>query len=162
MWGDPSGDGRKRLEADADRLRHLNAADQQQVDALGLESRNLERQAQAETRNKNVEEASRLRERSRELAVKVREIRQAHMVRVVPLILDGIANYDLTNLRPGTADQAMRAKPDPMFPDMSSPNRIQVIAVTFSFGPKPVGAQLDWQAKTKASFDYAALAAMLQ
>ena len=29
-------------------MRKLSAADQQQVDALGLESRNLERQAQAE------------------------------------------------------------------------------------------------------------------
>ena len=56
----------------------------------------------------------------------------------------------------------MRAKPDPAFPDPAAPNRIQVIAVSFSFGPKPVGAQLDWQTKTIESFDFAALAALLQ
>ena len=60
VWGDPTGEGRKRLEAEAAAMRKLSAADQQQADALGLESRNLERQAQAETRNKNAEEAARL------------------------------------------------------------------------------------------------------
>jgi hypothetical protein len=45
---------------------------------------------------------------------------------------------------------------------MSTPNRIQVIAVMFSFGPKPAGTQLEWQTKTKNSFDFAALAALLQ
>jgi hypothetical protein len=162
VWGDPSGEGRNRLEAEAAAMRKLSPADQQQADAIGLESRNLERQAQAETKNKNTEEAARLRERSRALAVKVREINQAHMARTVPLIVDAMANYDLKNLQPGTADRAMKAKRDPSFPDMSAPNRIQVIAVMFSFGPKPAGALLDWQTKTKESFDFAALAAMLQ
>ena len=84
------------------------------------------------------------------------------MARTVPLILDAMATYDLKNLQPGPADQAMRVKRDPAFPDTSAPNRIQVIAMMFSFGPKPAGAQLDWQTKTKESFDFAALAAMLQ
>ena len=44
---------------------------------------------------------------------------------------------------------------------MKAPNRIQVIAVKLSFGPKPAGAQLDWQNKVTSSFDFAALAAML-
>ena len=162
VWGDPTGDGRKRLDADADAMRKLSPADQQQADAIGLESRNLERQAQVETRNKNVDEAARLRVRSRELGMKVREIQQAHMARTVPLILDAMATYDLTNLQPGPADRAMKAKRDPSFPDASTPNRIQVIAVLFSFGPRPAGAQLDWQTRTKESFDFAALAAMLQ
>ena len=94
--------------------------------------------------------------------MKVREIQQAHMARTVPLILDAMATYDLTNLRPGPPDRAMKAKRDPSFPDPSTPNRIQVIAVMFSFGPRPTGAQLDWQTRTKESFDFAALAAMLQ
>lgn len=37
-----------------------------------------------------------------------------------------------------------------------------LLAVAFSFGPKSIGAQLDWQTRTKASFDFAALAAMLR
>jgi hypothetical protein len=68
----------------------------------------------------------------------------------------------LKKLQPGPADRAIRAKRDPSFPDMTAPNRIQVIAVMFSFGPKPAGAQLDWQTKTMQAFDFAALAAMLQ
>lgn len=162
MWGDPTGEGRKRLDAEIAALRNLSPADQQQVDTLGLESRNLERQAQAEIRNKNPEEAGRLRVRSTELALKVREIRQAHTARTVPLMIDATATYDLKNLQPGPAERALRAKPDPAFPDPSAPNRIQVIAVSFSFGPKPAGALLDWQARTIAGFDFAALAALLQ
>jgi hypothetical protein len=162
VWGDPTGDGRKRLDAQIAELRTLSPADQQQVDAVGLESRNLERQAQAEIRNKNPEEAARLRERSRELALKVRAIRDAHQARTVPLILDASATYDLTNIQPGPADRAMRVKRDPAFADTSAPNRIQVIAVMLSFGPKPSGAMLDWQNKVKASFDVTALAALLR
>ena len=91
-----------------------------------------------------------------------REIRQAHMARVTPLIVDAIANYDLKNIQPGPAERATKVKGDPSFPDMSTPNRIQVIAITFSFGPKPTGAVLEWQTKTKETFDFAALAALLQ
>lgn len=162
VWGDPTGAGRKRLEADVAAMRNLSTEDQQKVDALGLESRTLERQAQAETRNKNVDEAARLRERSTALAREVRDIREAHMARVAPLIVDALASYDLTNLQPGPAERAMRAKPDPAFPNPATPNRIQVITVMLAFGPKPVGAQLDWQAKTIAAFDFAGLAALLE
>ena len=162
VLGDPTGEGRKRLDAENAALRKLSAADQQQVDTIGLESRNLERQAQAETRNKNAEEAARLRARSRELALQVRAIQQAHQARTVPLILDAMAAFDLKNVQPGPADRAMKAKRDPSFRDPSAANRIQVIAVKFSFGPRPAGALLDWQTKTKESFDFAALAALLK
>lgn len=162
VWGDPTGAGRRKQEAEAAALRNLTPEDQRRFDALGLESRTLERQAQAETRSKNTEEAARLRVRSRALAIEAREIRQAHMARVVPRIVDSLATYDLTNIQPGPAERAMKVKRDPGFPDMATPNRIQVIAVMFSFGPKPAGAQLEWQTKTKESFDFAALAAMLR
>ena len=162
VWGDASGEGKKRVDAEIAALRNLSPEDQKQADALGLESRNLERQAQAEIRNKNPEAAARLREQSRELGLKVREIRQAHQARTVPLILDAMANYDLRNIEPGPAERAMRVKRDPSFPDLSSPNRIQVIAVRMSFGPKPTGAMLEWQNRVKASFDVAGLAALLR
>ena len=73
-----------------------------------------------------------------------------------------LATFELQNLRPGDAAQALKVKRDPAFPDYATPNRIQVIAVLFSFGPQPAGAQLDWQTKVKESFDFAALAAMLR
>ena len=162
VWGDPTGEGRKKLDADIAALRKLDAADQQQVDTLGLESRNLERQAQAEIRNKNNDEATRLRERSRELALKVREIRQAHQARSVPLILDASAAYELRSIQPGSAERAMRVKSDPGFPDTAQPDRVQVIAVMLSFGPKPTGAMLEWQNKVRESFDVSALAALVR
>ncbi len=162
VWGDPSGEGRRRQQAEAAALRNLGADDQQRFDALGLESRTLERQAQAETRNQNAAAAARLRERSRALAIEAREIRPAHMARTAPRILESLAVYDLKNIQPGSAERAMKVKRDPTFPDAATPDRIQVIAVMLSFGPKPVGAQLDWQAKTKESFDFAALAALLR
>lgn len=160
VFGDPTGAGRRAMEAEAAAMRNLSAADQQRFDALGLESRTLERQAQAETRGKNTAEAERLRERSRALAIEAREIRQAHMNRVAPRLIDALAQYDLKNIQPGPADRAMKAKRDPAFPDAS--NRIQVIAVLFSFGPNPTGPQLEWRTKVIESFDFAALAAMLR
>ena len=84
------------------------------------------------------------------------------MTRVVPRILESLAAYDLTNIQPGSAERAMKVKRDPTFPDTATANRVQVIAVMLSFGPKPAGAQLDWQAKTKESFDFTALAALLR
>jgi hypothetical protein len=53
-------------------------------------------------------------------------------------------------------------KRDPAFPDTAAPNRVQVIAVMLSFGPKPAGAQLDWKTKVAESLDLAALAALLR
>ncbi len=120
VFGDPTGAGRKRLDAEIAAIR------------------------------------------AGEGAPKTREERQAMMARTAPVILDKMAHYELTNLQPGTADRAMRAKRDPSFPDPSTPNRVQVIVVLFSFGPRPAGAQLEWQAKVKETFDFAALAALLQ
>lgn len=165
VWGDPSGDGRRQLDVRAGAMRALPSELQQQADTLGRESRDLERQAQAETRNQNPEAATRLRARSAELALKVRAIRDAHMEAVTPLILDALAQYDLTNLRPGAAAQAISVKPDPavVASIAADPNRIQIIALAFSEDPDPKKAERRaWQARFKQSFDYASLAALLR
>jgi alpha-tubulin suppressor-like RCC1 family protein len=90
------------------------------------------------------------------------ERRQAFLARTGAMAIDMLATFELQNIRPGDAAQAMKVKPDPAFPDYAAPNRIQVIAVLFSFGPQPDGAQLDWQTKVKESFDFARLAALLR
>jgi alpha-tubulin suppressor-like RCC1 family protein len=118
VWGDPTGTGKKRLDAELAAMR-----------------------GQVPT---------------------AREARQAHMARVAPRLLEAMADFDLKNIQPGPAERAMHVKPDPTFPDPKSPNRIQVVAVRLSFGPKPAGAQADWQSKATAAFDLAALAALLQ
>jgi hypothetical protein len=85
------------------------------------------------------------------------------MERVSPHISDLSAQYDLTNLRPGPADRAMGVKPDPAFPDPTQPNQIQAIAISFSEDPDPKQVERRaWQQKVKASFDYAALSALLK
>ena len=90
------------------------------------------------------------------------ERRQAFLARTGAMAIDMLATFELQNIRPGDTAQALKVKRDPAFPDYATPNRIQVIAVLFSFGPQPAGAQLDWQTKVKESFDFAALAAMLR
>ena len=62
----------------------------------------------------------------------MRTIRQRHMESASNRMGDLRAQYDLTNLKPGTADNAMSFKRDPSFPDFTNPNRIQVITVMFS------------------------------
>ncbi len=76
---------------------------------------------------------------------------------------DARAQYELTNLKPGTADKAMGVKSDPTFPDRTAPNRIQLITVHFAFDADPRNtARVAWGKKTKDTFDYAALAALLR
>jgi hypothetical protein len=56
----------------------------------------------------------------------------------------------------------MRFKPDPTFPDTSTPDRIQVITIAFSQDPDPRQVERRaWQQRVKETFDFAALAALL-
>jgi len=76
---DEDGEKRQRALTDARRRQAGAVADDAAGGITWVESRNLERRAQAEARSKNTEEATRLRARSRALAIEAREIRQAHM-----------------------------------------------------------------------------------
>ncbi len=70
---------------------------------------------------------------------------------------------ELTGLQPGPADRALFFKPAPAFPDKNTPDRIQVIAISFSEDPDPKQIERKaWQARVKSTFDFAALAAMLK
>jgi len=130
VFGDPTGEGKKKLEARLNELRALSPAEEQAVKAD---------------------------------AGKARAIRQAHMERAAPLITEAMANYDLTNLQAGPAERAIGVKPDPTFPDVKDPNRIQMIAITFSVDPDPKNAERRaWQQRVKDTFDYAALAALVK
>jgi hypothetical protein len=163
VLGDTTGDGRKKLEARLAQIRALPPDDLREVEALGVQGRTLERQAQAEAAKKNTAEAMRLRAEANALGLKARAIRQAHMERTGPLIAEAIASYDLTNLQAGPADRAISVKPDPSFPDFKDPNRIQLIAVQFSLDPNTRNVERRaWQQRMKETFDYAALAALLK
>jgi hypothetical protein len=129
VWGDPSGEARKRLDA---RIAELQA---------------LTPEEQAATRQPGAD---------------VRTIRQRHLEKASPLMEDARAQYNLTNLKPGDAAQAMSVKPDPAFPDFTTPNRIQSITILFSFGDPKNAAMAAWGARTKETFDFAALAALIK
>ena len=51
-------------------------------------------------------------------------------------------------------------KGDPAFPDMKTPDRIQVMTVVFSFASNP--KQVDWDQRIKDAFDFSSLAALLK
>ncbi len=161
VWTDKGGDGRKRLDAQIVALQQLTPAEQQQVDALGRESRDLERQARSE---KDAATAAQLRERSNALALKVRAIRTAHTETAFFPIQDASADYDLTNLKPGAKEDAMAFKPDPTFPDFKDPFRPQLITVNFwsKSDPKDRSPRTEWLRHAKETFDFAALAALLR
>ena len=132
-WGDPSGAGRRKLDADIAALQALPPAVQAQIDALP---------------------------RDNERPARMRTIRQRHLESASNRMADLRAQYELTNLKPGTAENAMSVKRDPSFPDFSDPNRIQVITVIFSESSDP--DRRAWQAKVKETFDFAALAALIR
>ncbi len=136
VWGDPSGTARRKLDGDIAALQALTPAEQAAITALP---------------------------RDNERAGKMRTIQQRHMEAASNKMSDLRAQYDLTNLRPGTADAAMSFKRDPSFPDFSSPNRVQVITVMVSYDPDPKQVERRaWQTRVKETLDYAALAALLK
>jgi hypothetical protein len=68
-------------------------------------------------------------------------------------------------MRPGAAADATELREDPTFWDTSDPNRIQLVIVTFS----PTASRETsyeqakaWMDKVQASFDYAALKALIR
>jgi hypothetical protein len=159
VWGDASGQGKKQHEARIQQLYALTPEEQQQVDAANREGRTLERQAQEATRAGNQQEAANLRAQVAELSAKVRAIKKAHEESVSNDIADASAEFDLTNLRPGDKEHAMAFLPDPDFFDKKNPYRVQLVTVLFSIGKRPGGAE--WMKRAQESFDFAALAALL-
>ena len=136
VWGDPSGAGRRKLDADIAALQVLPPAVQAQIKSLP---------------------------RDNERAARMRTIRQRQLESVSNKMSDLRAEYDLINLKPGSAEHAMSVKRDPSFPDFTNPNRVQVITVMFSYDPDPKQVERRaWQTRIKETFDFAALAALIQ
>jgi hypothetical protein len=161
VWADKTGEAKRRLDAQIVEFQKLTPDDQLQADTLGRQSRDLERQARTE---KDSAAAAKLRDRSTALALRVREIRQAHTDRAFFQIQAARAAFDLANLKPGPPDQAMTFKPDPTFPDFRDPFRPQLIMVNFwsKSDPKDNSPRTLWLRKAKETFDFAALEALLR
>jgi hypothetical protein len=159
--GDPTGQLKRESDATAAKLRELTPDEQKQIDQWTTEGRALERQAQEETRNRNADAAARLRAQSNEIAQKSRALRAAHLERIEPDMQDLTAQYELVSVKPGPAEQAIKVKKNPAFPNMADPNRVQLITVVFSEDPVR-NERTAWQQSIKETFDFAALAALIK
>jgi hypothetical protein len=165
VWADPDGSVRKAMEAQIDELQKLGVEDQVRVGERRDRSRDLERAAAVSA---NDEEARRLRMQAGDLLLEVERVLREHMERA-SLEEDALRSaYELTNLKPGPAEQAMAYKMDPTFPNRSRPGTIQVIAVSASTKdeddilerPEHTARKV-WLDRVKSSINYAALAALL-
>ena len=159
VWADASGDGKRKLDARIQELNNPTPPEQKAYDGLIQESRGLERQAR-EADKSNKGEAQRLRTRSNELALQAKALRNTYQEQATPRILDARAEFDLFNIKPGDTQHAIAFKPDPTFPDPKSPTRIQLITMMIPTVDTRNGRDV-WSKQTKAAFDYAALARLL-
>lgn len=165
VWADTDGSARKAIETQVDELQELSADDQWRVGEIREQSRRLEREAAV---SDNEATAHQLRARARDLLQDADQIRQDHLERAA---LEGEAlrsTYELTNLKPGSAEQALAYKMDPAFPNRNQPGKIQVIAVSVSTQNEEgilqrpeQAAHKAWLDRVKSSIHYAALAALL-
>lgn len=162
---DTDGSARKAMETQVDELRELSLDDQGRVGEIREHSRGLEREAAASV---NEAEERRLRMQARDLLQDVDQIHKDHMARAAleEEALRGV--YELTNLKPGSVEQALAYKMDPAFPNRSRPEKIQVIAIAVpTLAEEDVhyrsehAARKAWLERVKASIDYASLAALL-
>lgn len=165
VWADTEGSARQALEAQITELHTLSVDSQERVGELREQSRVLEREAAA---NDNAVTALQLRAKARDLLQDADHLRKDHMEQAA---LKGDAlrdTYELVNLKPGSADQALAYKLDPAFPNRSQPEKIHVIAVSVlpqhedDVLQRPdQAARQAWLDQVKPSIDYAALAALL-
>ena len=165
VWADTDGSARKSMEAQIDRLQELSVDEQGKVGEIREHSRRREREAAASDHEMTT---LRLRTQARDLLEDADQIRKDHMERAA---LEGDAlrgAYELINLQPGSAEQALAYKMDPTFPNRSQSGKIQVIAVSVLMQSEEEALQRPedaarkaWLDRTKSSIDYAALAALL-
>lgn len=165
IWADIDGSSRKAMEAQIDELQELGVDDQARVGEIREHGRDLERAAAARA---DEAEARRLRRQAGDLLLEAGRIRREHMERAALKEEALRGAYELTNLKPGPAEQAMAYKMDPIFPNRSQPGKIQVIAVSVSTQneedvlerPEQT-ARKAWLGRVKSSLNYTALAALL-
>jgi hypothetical protein len=165
VWADTDGSARKAMEAQIDELQELSVDEQERVGAIREHSRTLEREAAA---SNNEVAALQFRTQAMDLLQDADQIRKDHRERAA-LEEDALRGaYELTNLKPGSAEQALAYKMDPTFPNRSQPGKIHVIALSILTlaeedilqRPEQV-ARKAWLDRVKASIDYVALAALL-
>lgn len=165
VWADTDDSARKAMEAQIEGLQELSVDEQWRVGKIREQSRRLEREAAV---NDNEMVAFQMRAQARNLLQDADHIRKDHMERAA---WEGEAlrtAYELTNLKPGPAEQALAYKIDPAFPNRNQLGKIQMIAVLVPTQSEEdilqrpeYAARKAWLDRTKPSINYAALAALL-
>ena len=165
VWADTDGSVRKAMEAQIDEQQTLSVDEQGRVGEIREHSRSLEREAMA---SDNEAVALRLRTQAMDLLQDADQVSKDHRERAV-LEEEALRGaYELTNLKPGLAEQALTYKMDPTFPSLSQPGKIQIIVLsTVTLAEENIlqrpeqAARKAWLDRVKESIDYAALAALL-
>jgi hypothetical protein len=111
VWSDPSGEKRRDLDARIARMQELPPAEQHDYDRWTRESRDLERQARALAQS-DVVRATQLRTRSREIAQRALDLRDSHRERTAETVQAALSEFELTNIKPGAAEDAIGFKPN--------------------------------------------------
>lgn len=165
VWADPDGSAQTMMEEQIAKLRELSLEDQGQIGHLREESRELERRAAL---SDDEAEARRLRVLASDRLLEADLIQKNHLERVAVGEEALRSAYELTNLKPGSGNQALAFKMDPTFLDRRQPGKLQVIAVsTLTLTDDEIRGQPDqaarqaWLERVQSSIDYAALAALL-
>jgi hypothetical protein len=111
VWGDPTGEKKRELDARIARMQELPPAEQQDHDHWMRESRDFERQARA-LEPSDKARAAQLRRQSQEFAQRAHDLRDAHRERCADPVLAAISEFELTQIRPDRAfDWAAVAAP---------------------------------------------------
>jgi hypothetical protein len=165
VWADTDGSVRKAMETQIDELQTLSVDEQERVGEIREHSRSLEREAKV---SDDAAVALRLRTQAMDLLREADQVSKDHGERAAleeETLRDA---YELTNLKPGPAEQALAYKMDPTFPSLSQPGKIQVIVVSIlTLAEEDIlqrpeqAARKAWLDRVKESIDYAALAALL-
>ncbi len=158
VWADTDGSARKAMEVQINGLQELSADDQWRVSKIREQSHKLEREAAA---SEHGAAALQLRTRDGDLWEDAEKIRKDHMERAALEEEVLRSAYELTNLRPGPAEQALAYKMDPTFLNRNQSGKIRVIVVSTltlseqdATGNPELVAHKAWLDRVKSSIDY--------
>ncbi len=151
-------------------LNQLTPDEQRQVEAWERQSSDLDHQARVAAFNKNPQEAARLRAESEQVYAKAATVRKHRREMAADTAITAPISDWLSNVGPGRAENAIRWKQDPAFPDFKDPNRIQVIIVRVTSSDDKLLTEPDavptepsaWSKHVRDTLDYAALASLIR
>ena len=161
--GGPQTPAWRHVEAEVRVLQTLPPTELAHVRELGARARAL--QLQARTRGTTPDAAATLRQEANTLLNQANALASAQQQRVAAQVAQLRNEYRLQLIRPGDVSEANEFKQDPTFFDDKDPTQIRLITVDFTSFDSPETTAEEaktWMDSVEASFDYAALQALIQ